>query len=110
MYHPGKVIEVLRPADKGVSSADASVQATCRMWDDNILTLLVASKLGAQIKTGQVVLVDYRPDPAHQPPVPSHTIVKIIDGKKAETVWSTYRDMHDRQKRTAAPATQNYIG
>ncbi len=110
MYHPGKVIEVLRPSDKDVRSADASVQATCRMWDDNILTLMVATKIGAQVKTGQVVLVDYRPDSSHQPPVPSHTIVKIIEGKKAELVWSTYRDMHDRQKRTTAPPAQNYIG
>ena len=110
MYHPGKVIEVLRPADKDVRSADATVQAVCRMWDENIITLMVAPKLAAQVKTGQVVLVDYRPDPAHQPPVPSHIIVKIIEGKKAELVWSTYRDMHDRQKRTAAPPTQNYIG
>ena len=110
MYHPGKVIEVLRPADKDVTSADTSVQAICRMWDENVLTLLVAPKIAASVKPGQVALVDYRPSPDHQPPVPNHTIVKLIDGKKGELVWSTYRDMHDRQKRASAPPTQNYIG
>ena len=41
MYHPGKVIAVLSPADKGVRSSDSSVQATLRMWDDNVITMLV---------------------------------------------------------------------
>jgi hypothetical protein len=112
MYHPGKVIEVLRATDKDVKTADPSTQACVRMWDDNILTLLVAPKLASLIKAGQTVLVDYRPSPEHRQPVPNHVIVKIIEGKKAETVWNTYRDMHDRQKRSSnAPApAQNYIG
>lgn len=111
MYHPGKVIEVLRASDKDVKSADASAQATVRMWDDNILTLLVAPKITGLLKVGQVVLVDYRPNPDSRQAVPNHTIVKIVEGKKAENMWMAYRDMHDRQKRTSAPApAQNYIG
>ncbi len=110
MYHPGKVIEVLRPADKDVKASGADTQATVRMWDDNILTLLVAPKLAAAIKAGQTVLVDYRPMPDFRAAVPSHTVVKILEGKKAETVWMAYRDMHDRQKRSATPPAQNYIG
>ena len=110
MYHPGKVIAVLSATDRNIISADTAVQATLRMWDENVLTMSVAPKIAPKIREGDLVLVDYRPDPAHQPPVPSHTIVKIIDGKKAESVWSTYRDMHDRQKRTVTPPAQNYIG
>jgi len=110
MYHPGKVIEVLRASDKDVKTADPSTQACIRMWDDNILTLLVAPKLATLIKTGQTILVDYRPSPEHRQAVPNHIIVKIIEGKKAENLWIAYRDMHDRQKRTTAPPAQNYIG
>ena len=110
MYHPGKVIEVLRSGEKDIKSSDASTQACVRMWDDNILTLLVAPKIADLIKPNQTILVDYRPSPEHRQAVPNHTIVKIIDGKKGEAVWIAYRDMHDRQKRTTAPPAQNYIG
>jgi hypothetical protein len=110
MYHPGKVIEVLRPSDKEVKSSDTTTQATVRMWDDNILTLLVAQKIASAIKNGQTVLVDYRPLPNARAAVPSHIIVKILEGKKAETVWAAYRDMYDRQKRASSPPAQNYIG
>jgi len=44
MYHLGKVLEVFRPNDKEVVSADSSVQATLRMWDENVLTMLVSRK------------------------------------------------------------------
>ncbi|MFH1094969.1 MAG: hypothetical protein V1728_02010 [Candidatus Micrarchaeota archaeon] len=110
MYHPGKVIEVARPADS--PSSDTSVQATLRMWDENVLTLLVAPKLVARVKSGQTVLVDYRPNPAISTPVPAHVIVKILEGKKAEAVWGAYREMYDRQRRAQAAnaAAQSYIG
>ena len=112
MYHPGKIVEVLRPSDKDVVSSDASVQATVKMWDENVLTLMVAPKIAGKVKAGNTVLVDYRPSPEHRPPTPMHVIVKILAGKKAETVWSTYREMYDRQKRQAAPVApaQSYIG
>lgn len=110
MYHPGKVIEVLRPSDKEVSSADTSTQATVSMWDDNTLTLLVSPKLSAKLKAGHVVLVDYRPGPEHRPPVPAHTIVKILEGKKAQAVWQAYQQMHERQRRQTAQPPQSYIG
>ena len=41
MYHPGKVIAIMSPKEKGVLSSDSSVQATMKMWDDNVLTMLV---------------------------------------------------------------------
>lgn len=110
MYHPGKVLEVIRALDKDVVSSDASVQATVKMWDENVLTLLVAPKIASKLKSGQFVLVDYRPDPAHRPPTAAHVIVKIISGRKAEVVMAAYREMAERQKRQATPPAQSYIG
>ncbi len=112
MYHPGKIVEVLRASDREVESSDGSVQACLKMWDENVLTLMVAPKIAAKLKAGQTVLVDYRPNPEMRAPTPAHVIVKIISGKKAETVWQTYREMYERQKRQSAPAgpSQSYIG
>jgi hypothetical protein len=110
MYHPGKVIEVFRPSDKDVKASDSSVQATLRMWDENILTLTVAPKIIAALKRGDIVLVDYRPDPNHKAPTPSHIVSKIIQGKKADAAWNAYRDMYERQqKRQGAREAQSYI-
>jgi hypothetical protein len=114
MYHPGKVVEILRKTDKEVISADDSVQAVLEMWDENILTLIVNSKIESKLKNAQIVLVDYRPDEKHTPPVPKHEIVKIIGAKKGENVWNTYKEMYEKRNRKAnavhkQPA-QSYIG
>ena len=115
MYHPGKVIEVFRKSDKDVISSDDTAQAVLEMWDENTLTLLVNPKLVAKVKTGQMVLVDYRPDEKREAPVPKHEIVKIISGKKATRIWNIYRDIYERKKRKErvtvqkTPA-QSYIG
>ena len=61
MYHPGKVIAVLSARDKNIS-ADNSVQATLRMWDENVLTMAVSPKIASKIREGDLVLVDYRPE------------------------------------------------
>jgi hypothetical protein len=115
VYHPGKVIEVFRKADKDVVSADESAQAVVEMWDENVLTLLVSPKISDKIKSGQMVLADYRADEKHEPPVPRHEIVKIISGKRAERAWEAYKDMLESRKRKAKPAAeklpaQSYIG
>jgi len=113
MYHPGKILEVFKAHDKDVVSSDSSVQATMRMWDENVLTMLVAQKIAGKVKSGQTVLVDYRPDNSMKAPVPSHTVVKIISGKKADAVWKAYREVYEKQqKKAAAPVqpAQSYIG
>ncbi|MFN3910273.1 MAG: hypothetical protein ACK4J0_03535, partial [Candidatus Anstonellaceae archaeon] len=69
MYHPGRVLEIFRADDKRLISADQTTQVTCEMWDENILTFLVAKKLEKKIKVGQYVLVSYRPLPNFNPPV-----------------------------------------
>lgn len=114
MYHPGKVIEVLRKNDKDVVSSDETTQAVLEMWDENILTLIVNPKIDSKIKEGQIVLVDYRPDEKREAPVPKHEVVKILSGKKATNVWNSYRDMLEKRNRkanaVAKPPAQSYIG
>jgi len=113
MYHPGKVIAVLSPGDKGVFSADASVQATMKMWDDNVLTMLVEPKIARKIKVGDMVLADYRPVKGLSVPVPRNTIVKILRGPSADRMWSAYREVFEKRKRhemREKDAAQSYIG
>ena len=113
MYHPGKVVEVIRPSEKEVVSSDASVQAVLDMWDENIITLDVSAKIAPSIKEGQVVLVDYRPDEKFEAPVPRHLVAKILEGKKAKKIWNAYAEMQERKKRRAAKPqpspVQSYI-
>ncbi len=113
MYHPGKVIAVISPKEKGMKSSDASVQATLRMWDDNVLTMLVAPKIAPQIREGDIALADYRPEGGMSVPVPRHTIIKILSGKSAEKVWREYREVHEKRKKHETKeqqAQQSYIG
>ncbi|MCX8162931.1 MAG: hypothetical protein N3D10_00035 [Candidatus Micrarchaeota archaeon] len=110
MYHPGKVIEVFRPKDKGILSADNYTQATCEMWDENILTFLVAKKIEGKIKPGQYVLVSYRPEQKYNPPIPEHVIIKILPEKQAQKIWEKYKEMYNSRKRKAQQQNeQSYI-
>jgi len=113
MYHPGKVIAVLSPKEKGVLSSDASVQATMKMWDDNVLTMGVEPKIAPKLKVGDIVLADYRPEKGMSVPVPRNTIVKILRGASADRMWATYREVHEKRKRHETrekEAQQSYIG
>ena len=113
VYHPGKVIAVLSPKDRSVLSADASVQATMKMWDDNVLTMLVAPKIAGRIREGDLVLCDYRPEKGLSVPVPRNVIMKILKGKSAEKMWQEYREIHEKKKgreRSEKEAQQSYIG
>ena len=113
MYHPGKVIAVLSPKDKGVLSADIDVQATMRMWDDNVLTMIVDRKIAGRIREGDLVLADYRPAPGMSVPVPRNVVVKILRGKSAERMWREYREVHEKKKKHETrekEAQQSYIG
>jgi hypothetical protein len=113
MYHPGKVITVLSPRDNGVVSADASTQATLRMWDENVLTMLVAPKIASKIKEGDMVLADYRPQKGLSVPVPNNVVVKILRGKSAERMWQEYKEIYEKKKkneRVDKQAQQSYIG
>jgi hypothetical protein len=110
MYHPGKVIEVFKPNEKGTISADNSTQAICEMWDDNILAFLVDKKLSPKIKPGDFVLVSYRPLKDFNPPVPEHVIIKILPKVQGEKIWEKYRDAYLAKKRKNAQQNeQSYI-
>jgi hypothetical protein len=113
MYHPGKVIAVLSSTDKSVVSSDATTQVTLHMWDENILTMMVAQKIASKIREGDTVLADYRPVKGLSVPVPSNIVVKILRGKVAEKVWQEYREVFDKRKkseRNEKQAQQSYIG
>lgn len=104
MYHPGKVITLIGPKDGQVASSDQSTQATLRMWDENLLTLLVDAKLAPKMREGDLVLVDYRPIPGMRVPAPRQIVTKILRGPKAEAVWREYQLVLERIRRTQAQA------
>ena len=113
MYHPGKIIAVLSPSDKSILSADASVQATLHMWDENVLTMLVAPKIASKVREGDIVLCDYRPEAKMSVPVPRNVVVKILRGKQSEKMWQAYKDVHDKRNKRESKekqAQQSYIG
>lgn len=93
MYHIGKVVEIFSNRDLEVKSAEATVQATVEMWDDNVITFMVHPKLVRNIKVDDLVLVDYSPS-SKNIPVPRNLIVKILRGKKGQEAWEKYRSFH----------------
>ena len=113
MYHPGKVVAVLSPSDKGIASSDSSVQATLHMWDENVLTMLVAPRIAKQVREGDMVLCDYRPEKGMSVPVPKNVVVKILRGKQAEKMWHEYKEVHEKRNKRESKekqAQQSYIG
>jgi hypothetical protein len=113
MYHPGKVVAVLSSEDRNIVSADVSVQATLRMWDDNVLTMLVSPKLAKKVREGDIVLCDYRPERGMSVPVPRNVVVKILRGKQAEKMWQEYKEDHEKRSKRESKekqAQQSYIG
>ena len=113
MYHPGKVVAVLSPSDKGIIADDSSVQVTLRMWDDNVLTMLVAPKLSKKVREGDLVLCDYRPEKGMSVPVPRNVVVKILRGKQADKMWQEYKEVHEKRNKRESKeklAQQSYIG
>ena len=101
---------------KKVFSGNASVsgvQATCIMWDENLLTLEASPKIAKQLKEGAYVLVDYRPVAGLSVFHPRQTIVRVLESKEGAGLWSLYREEFDRLKRAnkpvSAPAQAQYM-
>ncbi|MBI2583540.1 MAG: hypothetical protein HYW25_02635 [Candidatus Aenigmarchaeota archaeon] len=92
MYHPGKVVKVLA----GKESNDPT-QAVLEMWDDNLLTFLVDSRIASEVKEGDIVLVDYRSVTPANPN--SHVIVKILHGGDASGIWRKYKESYEKKGR-----------
>lgn len=110
MFHPGKVVEVL-VGGKQVLSSDSSVQAVIRMWDDNLVTLNVESKIAPKLKKEDVVLVDYTP--MEKIPAPKMKVCKILYGKTASEVWDAYKKKQkenlERMEGTIPKKQQQYV-
>jgi hypothetical protein len=96
MYHPGKVIEVFG-SEQGVKSLDSTIQVTLEMWDENVLTFNISTKLGKVVKDGDIAIVDYSPQ-SEKLPVPKHEIVKILKGNKGKEMWKKYKEYLKKMK------------
>ena len=118
IHHPAEVLEIFKPSDKDIKSADEDTLATLKMWDDNILTLVVDPKLASAISIGDKVLVDYRPfempKNSATPIIARQFVSKVLKGKRAESVWKEYRKFFEQQRQKPQTVIQrpqeSYIG
>lgn len=101
MYHIGKVLEVW--TGKAVKGDD-SVQATLEMWDENVITLRVDTKVSKQIRTGDFALVDYTPVVIGASAAPRQLVIKVLESKAGERAWEVYKEFHKKQKASKAGA------
>ncbi len=110
MYHPAKVewkIEASRTA------------FLVETWDRNLFVLGVADDLDPNTVTeGDVVLLDYHPDPRFDVPTPRQVVAAVLDDEEAEAVWDRFQDAFEDapEQQTAMMPMQNqqfeggYIG
>jgi hypothetical protein len=117
IHHPGEVLAIFRPEDKDVKSADHDTLATVKMWDENILTLVVEESISKDLKQGDKVLVDYRPQNVASSEKPAlvqkQLVTMIIRGDRAEAVWREYKKYYSLQKQKATQAhmaESDYMG
>jgi len=116
IHHPGEVMALFKPKDKDVKSSDSDTLATVKMWDENLLTLVVDAAIASDIKEGDKVLVDYRPHniASNEKPaiVQKQLITKIIRGDRAEAVWKEYKRWYNvqKQKATQQQMMSDYMG
>lgn len=114
MYHPGKVIEIFSTG-KEIKTTDNSIQVALEMWDENVLTFNISSKLGGTVDEGDIVIVDYGPVSVKNQ-LPKHEIVKVLKGSKGKKMWKKYKDFLNARKpsATTTPVVQKpniqYIG
>ncbi len=110
MYHPGKVLEVFNPKDKGVKCSEGTTQAIMEMWDENMFTFLVADNIANKIKQGDIALVDYR-IVSEKVPVARQVVIKVFDKEKGKRVWGKYKDYHNKKKEQIQPTKMpGYMG
>jgi hypothetical protein len=98
MYHIGIIEYVISPKDRGVVSSDDSVQAVVKMWDGNLLILLVDKKISRKVKKGDYALSDYTP----MSPESKHRklyITKVLSKKEGSKIWKHFEKEYDRRKK-----------
>ncbi|MBU0533140.1 hypothetical protein KKB44_06625 [Candidatus Micrarchaeota archaeon] len=97
MFHVGTIVEVINPKSKGIVSADDSIQAVVRMWDNNLLILEVDKKIGRKIKKKDYVLCDYMP----MSPESRHRnlrITKVLSNEQGKKIWGEFQGEVERRK------------
>lgn len=102
LHHPGKVLSVHNTGS--AKSADSSVQATLEMWDENVLTFTVDSRIAKGVKVGDTVLVDYTPTAVGKEAVQRQVVVKVLNKANAENVWKAYKGYFGKLKQAKTRA------
>ncbi len=100
MYHIGIVLYLISPDKNGVVSADDTVQTVVRMWDQNLLILLVDKKIAKKVKKGDYVLGDYTPISETS----NHRkllISKILSKHEGKEIWEEFEAEYHKQRRMA---------
>ncbi len=108
MYHVGKIIELISPKEKKTRSADASVQAMIRMWDENLLILEVHKKIEKNLLPGDYVLADYSPL-APTSPYRKMLVIKVLPREKGKKIWTEFQKELSRKKSVLAQVQQSGI-
>lgn len=97
MYHVGIIEHIISPTHKGVVSADDTVQAVVRMWDENLLILPVHKKIVRKVKKGNYVLNDYTPmSPTSR--YRNLVVVKVLPDKDGKRIWDDFKGELERRK------------
>lgn len=97
MFHPGKVLAVLKSDEKSVIGVDQSVQVLVSMWDENLLTVEIEPSIASKVRENDIVLIDYSPKYTTIP-VPRQVAVKILRGEIAKKIWSEYTQKNQKRK------------
>lgn len=100
MFHVGKILILFSPKDKNIISSNTTVQATIKMWDDNIITGEVEPDLVEKVKVGDTVIVDYAPLP--NTPAPRMTVTKILKGEAAKKIMKIYEEYYESKRKSPA--------
>jgi len=109
MYHVGKVVEVISPAkDRKIKSADKTVQAVLKMWDENMLILDVDKKIAPSLLPGDYVITDYSPM-GPQSPYRKMLVTKVLPREKGKKIWTEFQKELSR-KRSALTHMQQSEG
>ncbi|HLC45314.1 MAG TPA: hypothetical protein VJI67_00410 [archaeon] len=99
MYHVGRVVFVFSPEDEDIVSSDKFTQATVEMWDENLFTFSVESKISQELRENDFVLVDYTSISSERS-LPRNVLVKILRGERGKKLWDKFKaHFEEREKK-----------
>ncbi len=105
MFHIGKVMKIVLPKGKGIISADKSVQAMVKMWDENLLLLEVDRRIAKDIREKDYIIADYSPL-APNSPQRRMVVTKIVRGELGKQIWDEFGKEYSKRKSKAESAPQ----